>query len=293
MRKNMLIVKTKKMKILGIISFEIMLFIEDIKRKTIYNFCKYICVNSINIAFDLPFKDIKKFIYNEFTLGIKEYIRCKDLICSICLDETNDVDEHTKCDYHYHKKCLDKWLETHITCPMCKTEIKEKPKCLCSSCITTNMFRLTPLIFADEGNNDNFIIHTQDWRTDISMEQIRSVVERNNLSRYTSIILIADNDNDSDHEHILSLINSVVRRISSNDNMTDNAVDIADQNFSDYNINPVQQVVNRVRRTNNKNKNKKRIKISSTIKIQNNQMKNLSKRQRKRMLRNPRDYKIK
>lgn len=46
--------------------------------------------------------------------------------CPICLEalilETQKI---TKCQHTFCMSCLDKWLETNHTCPMCRTELNE------------------------------------------------------------------------------------------------------------------------------------------------------------------------
>ena len=45
--------------------------------------------------------------------------------CSICLQKItlNQIIRETKCNHNYHAKCLDRWLEERIFCPLCKKEL--------------------------------------------------------------------------------------------------------------------------------------------------------------------------
>jgi hypothetical protein len=45
-------------------------------------------------------------------------------MCSICFDKFIDSDmcRELKCKHLYHKNCIDKWLDEHITCPVCREE---------------------------------------------------------------------------------------------------------------------------------------------------------------------------
>ncbi len=44
--------------------------------------------------------------------------------CSICFDKfiDSDICRELKCKHLYHQKCIDKWLDEHITCPVCREE---------------------------------------------------------------------------------------------------------------------------------------------------------------------------
>jgi len=46
-------------------------------------------------------------------------------VCCICLDnfETDDNVRKLPCKHVLHKDCIDPWLETHVTCPLCKDDI--------------------------------------------------------------------------------------------------------------------------------------------------------------------------
>jgi len=45
--------------------------------------------------------------------------------CSICLTEYTDGDsiKALPCTHRFHLPCIDKWLEAHNTCPVCKTQV--------------------------------------------------------------------------------------------------------------------------------------------------------------------------
>ena len=47
--------------------------------------------------------------------------------CSICLSDCLNTDSRTtSCKHQFHKKCIAKWLNTHTTCPLCRTSIGKK-----------------------------------------------------------------------------------------------------------------------------------------------------------------------
>ncbi len=40
--------------------------------------------------------------------------------CPICLDGYDDMLKTLDCEHHFHRDCIDKWLLTHISCPVCR-----------------------------------------------------------------------------------------------------------------------------------------------------------------------------
>jgi len=51
-------------------------------------------------------------------------------ICTICQDhgsaeETPEWREIDKCEHLYHKKCIDRWFETSVQCPICRVDIRD------------------------------------------------------------------------------------------------------------------------------------------------------------------------
>ena len=50
--------------------------------------------------------------------------------CTICLLDYNDETKtKTECNHFFHQECLDKWLETNNSCPLCRTELKKDMLC--------------------------------------------------------------------------------------------------------------------------------------------------------------------
>ena len=45
--------------------------------------------------------------------------------CTVCQSEfqQNDIVRKLKCNHHFHVSCIDKWFETHSTCPTCRQPI--------------------------------------------------------------------------------------------------------------------------------------------------------------------------
>ena len=50
--------------------------------------------------------------------------------CTICLlDYNEETKTETECNHFFHQECLDKWLQTNYTCPLCRTELKKDTLC--------------------------------------------------------------------------------------------------------------------------------------------------------------------
>jgi len=56
-------------------------------------------------------------------------ITIEEQICPICLDVLNPLTQkiELKCTHVYHKKCIDKWLHKHYTCPLCRERTRVVP----------------------------------------------------------------------------------------------------------------------------------------------------------------------
>lgn len=48
--------------------------------------------------------------------------------CPICIEDILEDECITKCNHKFHNKCIDKWLENKISCPMCRAQLKEPDK---------------------------------------------------------------------------------------------------------------------------------------------------------------------
>lgn len=52
------------------------------------------------------------------------------LECAVCLNEFED-DEMLrlipKCDHVFHPECIDAWLKSHVTCPVCRADLTPQP----------------------------------------------------------------------------------------------------------------------------------------------------------------------
>ncbi|PSS24914.1 E3 ubiquitin-protein like [Actinidia chinensis var. chinensis] len=52
------------------------------------------------------------------------------LECAVCLNEFEDDETLRlipKCDHVFHPECIDAWLESHVTCPVCRANLVPQP----------------------------------------------------------------------------------------------------------------------------------------------------------------------
>ena len=80
----------------------------------------------INSTLDLL--DLERVPFNELVPGYKRILNGDSLIgqiCNIC-QEDYKVKEYKRelvCKHNFHKKCIDKWIKTKLTCPLCRTSM--------------------------------------------------------------------------------------------------------------------------------------------------------------------------
>ncbi|CAM6041368.1 unnamed protein product [Sphagnum compactum] len=59
-------------------------------------------------------------------LGLMNTQGCTDMGCSVCLSEYQEGDTLRilpKCNHSFHLLCIDTWLHSHSTCPLCRVNI--------------------------------------------------------------------------------------------------------------------------------------------------------------------------
>lgn len=61
-----------------------------------------------------------------------------DCECPICLSEFNMDDVMrllTVCCHAFHPECIDSWLASHTTCPICRSDLEEPPTALAAATV--------------------------------------------------------------------------------------------------------------------------------------------------------------
>jgi len=86
-------------------------------------------INTDNLE-DVPIPTNLSSLRQNTTVGTYENLRLPntDNNCSICRETfANDdiVRRINSCQHVFHMNCLDTWLETHTSCPICRTDVRE------------------------------------------------------------------------------------------------------------------------------------------------------------------------
>ena len=97
-------------------------------------FCYKIANNGSNDHYLIENRLInKRIIYSHINSGIISTTKTNNMniniysndTCSICLSNIN-LNESVRtlpCNHYYHKKCIDPWIFTNYTCPLCKLHL--------------------------------------------------------------------------------------------------------------------------------------------------------------------------
>lgn len=66
------------------------------------------------------------------TVGIERFGKeCSEEICSVCLCEFNDGEQIrvlSECSHMFHVPCIDMWLMSHSSCPLCRASTVPLPR---------------------------------------------------------------------------------------------------------------------------------------------------------------------
>ncbi|CAH9145195.1 unnamed protein product [Cuscuta epithymum] len=79
------------------------------------------------------------------------------LECAVCLNEFEDDETLRlipKCDHVFHPECIDAWLESHVTCPVCRANLTPQP-----GDVTVQIPVILPQPAAEPAQDDDVSIH--------------------------------------------------------------------------------------------------------------------------------------
>lgn len=95
------------------------------------------------------------------------------LECAVCLNEFEDEETIRlipKCDHVFHAECIDAWLENHVTCPVCRSDLVPKPGD--STQIDTQLE-----LGATEGADNQTTVAADEGNTDVSIPIAEDAVD--------------------------------------------------------------------------------------------------------------------
>ena len=84
------------------------------------------------VKFDDPFDEIIKKFELETILELwpeqyadwkKKQHNYEKEMCSICLEYCDNAPMYVKCGHAYHKNCIEEWLSSKTSCPICREKI--------------------------------------------------------------------------------------------------------------------------------------------------------------------------
>uniref|UniRef100_M1BU60 RING-type E3 ubiquitin transferase n=1 Tax=Solanum tuberosum TaxID=4113 RepID=M1BU60_SOLTU len=91
-----------------------------------HNFHSFNIVDNTNFASNLPTKGLERSMISSIPLFVYKEESNEGLECIICLSLLEDEDvcrKLPKCSHAFHVECIDMWLYSHSTCPICRSPI--------------------------------------------------------------------------------------------------------------------------------------------------------------------------
>ena len=122
--------------------------------------------------------------------------------CSICLDTIDNLFV-TNCGHYFHKRCIDRWLNTNDNCPLCRT-------------ITTSVEEVSNYTYTEEiynNNNDTIIVNN-------IIHNINNIYNVNNVNNVNHFYPIHDADALCDYLNDL-LFNMTINNDVSSDTLNE------------------------------------------------------------------------
>ncbi|KAK4717669.1 hypothetical protein R3W88_016007 [Solanum pinnatisectum] len=91
-----------------------------------HNFHSFNIVDNTNFASNFPIKGLERSMISSIPLFVYKEESNDGLECIICLSLLEDEDvcrKLPKCSHAFHVECVDMWLHSHSTCPICRSPI--------------------------------------------------------------------------------------------------------------------------------------------------------------------------
>ena len=86
-----------------------------------------VLINNYNIPVPETYEDLINL--EDVEVGVTDINKVstldfKEITCNICSEDVKII-RRTKCNHEFCVNCLDKWLSTKKTCPVCMIELEE------------------------------------------------------------------------------------------------------------------------------------------------------------------------
>ncbi|MCL7032560.1 hypothetical protein MKW94_029348 [Papaver nudicaule] len=140
------------------------------------------------------------------------------LECAVCLSKFEDSEVLRllpKCKHAFHINCVDQWLESHSSCPLCRHKVQAEDlsmfKLSNSSRLSIN---LSSLDLRADSNIELFVQREQDHEQHLGSSSSRfsigSSFRKNDTNKYCEdhelLILSAENGSAKDHQEVHSIV---------------------------------------------------------------------------------------
>lgn len=82
---------------------------------------------SENVVVPLPKECIRKMPSKRYKIRKKSVDEDKECVCAICYDDFKHHERYRElpCKHEFHKRCIDKWFESSVVCPMCRQDVRD------------------------------------------------------------------------------------------------------------------------------------------------------------------------
>ncbi|KAF2286975.1 hypothetical protein GH714_036527 [Hevea brasiliensis] len=122
------------------------------------------------------------------------------LECAVCLsifEDTEILRLLPKCKHAFHKNCIDRWLESHSSCPLCR--YKFDPKDLKSLSFSNSLRYLqNPSNLTEDPNLSLFVQREQDYHG-----SSRFNLGSNDKGNKQELLLVREGNNNNDNQKLL------------------------------------------------------------------------------------------
>jgi len=83
---------------------------------------------SVPVGSTLDILGLEQVPYKELVPAYKQIKSNDDMLsqeCSVCMQtyKFREYKRKLKCDHVFHKRCIDKWLKSNLSCPICRKDI--------------------------------------------------------------------------------------------------------------------------------------------------------------------------